>query len=39
MDSLLISEDAAAEASTETKISVIGGTDYTGVRAYALATP
>lgn len=39
MDSLLISEDAAAEASTETKISVIGGTDYTGVRAYALGDP
>lgn len=39
MDSLLLSEDAAVESSTETKISVIGGTDYTGVRAYALGDP
>ena len=39
MDSLLISEDAAVEAATETKISVIGGTDYTGVRAYAIGDP
>lgn len=39
MDSLLISEEAAAESSMETKISVIGGTDYTGVRAYALGDP
>ncbi|MGN0968764.1 MAG: DUF58 domain-containing protein [Oscillospiraceae bacterium] len=39
MDSLLVSEEAAAESSAETKISVIGGTDYTGVRAYALGDP
>ncbi len=39
MDSLLLAEDAAVESSMETKISVIGGTDYTGVRAYALGDP
>ena len=39
MDDLLISDDAAAESAKETKISVIGGTDYTGVRAYALGDP
>ena len=39
MDSLQFSEEAAVESSAETKISVIGGTDYTGVRAYALGDP
>ena len=39
MDSLILSEDAAVEAAVETKISAVGGTDYTGVRAYALGDP
>lgn len=32
-------EEAAAEASTDTRITVFGGTDYTGVREYALGDP
>ncbi|MGN1001445.1 MAG: DUF58 domain-containing protein [Oscillospiraceae bacterium] len=39
MDGLMLDQDAAVEASRETKISVVGGTDYTGVRAYALGDP
>ncbi len=39
VDVLDFSEDAAAEAQTETKTSVVGGTDYTSVRAYALGDP
>lgn len=39
MDDVQLTEDAAVESAAETKISVIGGTDYTGVRAYALGDP
>lgn len=33
------SEDLLTEASTDTRITVVGGTDYTGVRTYALGDP
>lgn len=39
MDDVLLSEDGAVETSAETSLSVIGGTDYTGVRAYVLGDP
>lgn len=39
MDGVHIADDVLTEASKETKISVVGGTDYTGVRAYALGDP
>lgn len=39
MEQVHISDDVLTEAAKETKISVVGGTDYTGVRAYALGDP
>ena len=34
-----ISEEALTDAARETRITVVGGTDYTGVRPYALGDP
>lgn len=39
MEQVHLSDDVLTEAAKETKISVVGGTDYTGVRAYALGDP
>ena len=39
VDELQLNEDVTAEAVNETRVSVIGGSDYTGVRAYALGDP
>ncbi len=39
MDELHLSDDVLAEADTDTRITVVGGTDYTGVREYAIGDP
>lgn len=39
IEQVQLSENAVTEAAQETRISVVGGTDYTGVRAYALGDP
>lgn len=39
MEQLHLSDEVQNEAARETKISMVGGTDYTGVRAYALGDP
>ena len=39
MEELHISEDINAESSSNTRVTVVGGTDYTGVREYALGDP
>jgi uncharacterized protein (DUF58 family) len=39
VDELSLADDPAAESVRETGVSVLGGTDYTGVRGYALGDP
>jgi uncharacterized protein (DUF58 family) len=39
VDELSLANDPAAESVRETGVSVLGGTDYTGVRGYALGDP
>ena len=39
MDEIHLSDDILAEADTDTRITVVGGTDYTGVREYAIGDP
>ena len=39
MDERHLSNDVLAEADTDTRITVVGGTDYTGVREYAIGDP
>jgi uncharacterized protein (DUF58 family) len=39
VEELSLADDPAAESVRETGISVLGGTDYTGVRGYALGDP
>ncbi len=39
MEEVAVTEEVLAEASTDTRVTVVGGTDYTGVREYALGDP
>ncbi len=39
MEEVSVAEEMVAESSTDTRVTVVGGTDYTGVREYVLGDP
>lgn len=39
MEEVTVTEEVLAEASTDTRVTVVGGTDYTGVREYVQGDP